>query len=94
MVIGMGSGSTVVHVARKIGISIIIRSTYLRIVFEIDYSTAETIVNLKCQAAQDGKQCNLNVVCVPSSFQARQLIIENNLTLGSLDSHPEVRFIF
>lgn len=33
---------------------------------------------------------NLNVVCIPTSFQARQLIIENKLKLGDLDAYPEL----
>jgi len=32
----------------------------------------------------------LNVTCVPTSFQARQLIIDNHLTLGDLETHPQV----
>lgn len=33
---------------------------------------------------------NLKVVCVPTSFQARQLIVENGLTLGNLETHPQL----
>lgn len=29
-----------------------------------------------------------DMICVPSSFQARQLILEHNLTLGDLDRNP------
>jgi ribose 5-phosphate isomerase A len=32
----------------------------------------------------------LRVKCIPTSFQARQLILENGLELSSLDVHPEV----
>lgn len=32
----------------------------------------------------------LNVVCIPTSFQARQLIVENGLRLGDLESNPEL----
>lgn len=45
----------------------------------ICYSSAERV-----------KEENLKVVCVPTSFQARQLIINNNLTLGDLETHPKV----
>ncbi|KAK7110226.1 ribose-5-phosphate isomerase-like [Littorina saxatilis] len=31
-----------------------------------------------------------NIVCIPTSFQARQLIIENKLPLGTLEQYPEV----
>lgn len=34
----------------------------------------------------------LNVVCVPTSFQARQLIIDHKLILSDLENHPEVCF--
>lgn len=29
-----------------------------------------------------------NLVCVPTSFQARQLIVQSGLKLGSLETHP------
>ena len=35
-----------------------------------------------------------NLICIPSSFQATQLIISNGLTLGSLNQYPEVEIIF
>uniref|UniRef100_G1SGI2 ribose-5-phosphate isomerase n=1 Tax=Oryctolagus cuniculus TaxID=9986 RepID=G1SGI2_RABIT len=33
---------------------------------------------------------NLNLVCIPTSFQARQLILQYGLTLSDLDRHPEI----
>uniref|UniRef100_H0VFB7 ribose-5-phosphate isomerase n=1 Tax=Cavia porcellus TaxID=10141 RepID=H0VFB7_CAVPO len=33
---------------------------------------------------------NLKVVCIPSSFQARQLILQYGLTLSDLDRHPQI----
>lgn len=57
-VIGIGSGSTVVEVVRRL---------------------AERI-----------KEENLNIVCIPTSFQALQLIHEHKLKLGSLDQFPEL----
>lgn len=36
------------------------------------------------------KDEKLSIVCVPTSYQARQLIIDNNLPLGTLDEHPKV----
>lgn len=32
----------------------------------------------------------LSVICIPTSFQARQLIIQNGLTLGELETHPNL----
>ena len=50
----------------------------------------EVPLSLFNNAAERVKQENLQVVCVPTSFQARQLIIDNGLTLGDLETHPEV----
>ncbi|MFW9822806.1 MAG: ribose 5-phosphate isomerase A, partial [Candidatus Thorarchaeota archaeon] len=58
MVLGIGSGSTVVYVVEKI--------------------------------AELNKTKNLNLKCIPTSFQSYQLIIENNFTLVSLDQYPEI----
>ncbi|XP_070261943.1 ribose-5-phosphate isomerase [Myotis yumanensis] len=57
-VLGIGSGSTIVHAVQRI--------------------------------AERVKQENLNLVCVPTSFQARQLILQYGLTLSDLDRHPEI----
>lgn len=55
-VIGIGSGSTVVHAVHRL---------------------KERITEEK-----------LSVICVPTSFQAMQLIVDNKLLLGSLDTNP------
>ncbi|XP_074053336.1 ribose-5-phosphate isomerase [Macrotis lagotis] len=57
-VLGIGSGSTIVHAVQRI--------------------------------AERVKQENLKVVCIPTSFQARQLILQNGLPLSDLDRHPEL----
>ncbi|XP_063156459.1 ribose-5-phosphate isomerase isoform X1 [Candoia aspera] len=57
-VLGIGSGSTIVHAVHKL--------------------------------AERVKKENLNIVCIPTSFQARQLILQNGLTLSDLDRHPEL----
>ncbi|XP_065346485.1 ribose-5-phosphate isomerase [Cloeon dipterum] len=48
-------------------------------------STIDLAVRFLTSKIRDG---NLHVVCIPTSFQARQLILENNLILGDLNSHP------
>lgn len=58
MILGIGSGSTVVYAVMKI--------------------------------AEINKANDLNVKCIPTSFQAHQLIIENGLPLVTLDQYPEV----
>ncbi|MFX1328662.1 MAG: ribose 5-phosphate isomerase A [Promethearchaeota archaeon] len=58
MIIGIGSGSTIIYAVQKLG--------------EVD------------------KAKSLNVKCIPSSFQAYQLIIENGLNLATLEQYPEI----
>jgi ribose 5-phosphate isomerase A len=56
MILGVGSGSTVIYAVKKI--------------------------------AEMDRSLNLNLRCIPTSFQSSQLIIENELNLVSLDQHP------
>ena len=58
MILGIGSGSTVVYAVKKI--------------------------------AEINKVEDLNLKCIPTSFQSYQLIVENGLTLVTLDQYPEV----
>ncbi len=58
MVLGIGSGSTVVYAVDRI--------------------------------AERVKTEGLNLVCIPTSFQSTQLIVENNLVLSNLSMHPEI----
>ncbi|MHA1331581.1 MAG: ribose 5-phosphate isomerase A, partial [Candidatus Hodarchaeales archaeon] len=58
MIVGIGSGSTVVYAVEEI--------------------------------ARLNKTENLNLTCIPSSFQSYQLIVDNGLKLGSLDQYPVI----
>ncbi len=58
MVLGIGSGSTVIYAVERI--------------------------------AELNKKQNLKLKCIPTSFQSYQLIVENDLTLVSLDQYPEL----
>ena len=58
MIIGIGSGSTVVHAVKR-------------------------IAKLK-------KEKDLDLKCIPTSFQSYQLIVENGLSLASMDQFPEI----
>jgi ribose 5-phosphate isomerase A len=58
MIIGIGSGSTIVYAVERLG--------------EIN------------------KEKSQNIKCIPSSFQAYQLIIQNGLELTSLEQYPEI----
>jgi ribose 5-phosphate isomerase A len=62
LIIGIGSGSTIVYAVNRIG--------------------------------EMNKENNLNLICIPSSFQARQLILENNLKIASLEEYPEIDIDF
>ncbi|KAK9508365.1 hypothetical protein O3M35_005947 [Rhynocoris fuscipes] len=56
MVLGIGSGSTIVYAVNRI--------------------------------AEKVKKENLQILCVPTSFQSKLLIVDNNLSLRSLDECP------
>ncbi|XP_054847042.1 ribose-5-phosphate isomerase isoform X2 [Eublepharis macularius] len=56
-ILGIGSGSTVVHAVQRLARS---------------------------------KKEDLRIICIPTSFQARQLILQNGLTLSDLEQHPEL----
>ena len=58
MILGIGSGSTVVYAVKRI--------------------------------AEINQNNDLNLKCIPTSFQSHQLIVENGLTLVSLDQYPEI----
>nr|XP_019612600.1 PREDICTED: ribose-5-phosphate isomerase isoform X1 [Rhinolophus sinicus] len=52
--------------------------------------SGSTIVHAVQQIAEKVKEENLKLVCIPTSFQARQLILQYGLTLSDLDQHPEI----
>jgi len=58
MVVGVGSGSTVIYVVERL--------------------------------IQKVKEEKLQIVCIPTSFQATQLINEGGLVLGTLDKYPHI----
>lgn len=76
--LGVGSGSTIVFAVERLG----------KFSIQLLYHLRHCAVTLN--TAERVKQEKLEVVCVPTSFQARQLIIDNGLTLGDLETHPEV----
>lgn len=52
--------------------------------------SGSTIVYAVNRLAERVKNENLNVVCIPTSFQAKQLIVNNGLKLGELETYPEL----
>lgn len=61
MIIGIGSGSTIVYAIEII--------------------------------AEMNRKENLNVKCIPSSYQSYQLILNNGLELASMDQYPEIDLV-
>lgn len=56
----------------------------------VGIGSGSTIVYAVKRLADRVKSENLNLKCVPTSFQARQLILEHNLHLSDLEQTPEV----
>ncbi|XP_059422931.1 ribose-5-phosphate isomerase-like [Carassius carassius] len=56
----------------------------------VGVGSGSTIVYAVDRLAERVRQEKLNIVCVPTSFQARQLILQHGLTLSNLDGHPEL----
>lgn len=57
---------------------------------KLGIGSGSTIVYGIQRLAQRVNDENLAVVCVPTSYQARQLIIDYNLPLGNLDTNPRL----
>ncbi len=81
--LGVGSGSTIVFAVERLGL---FNPTNPIGPFRLHSLHTHT----HTYTVERVKQEKLNVVCVPTSFQARQLIIENGLVLGDLETHPQV----
>ncbi|RDD42722.1 Ribose-5-phosphate isomerase [Trichoplax sp. H2] len=56
----------------------------------VGIGSGSTIVYAVRRLAERMTDENLQIVCIPTSFQARQLIIENKLTLSDLERHPQL----
>lgn len=56
----------------------------------IGIGSGSTIVYAVNRLAERVKAENLDVVCIPTSFQAKQLIVNNGLKLGELEIYPEL----
>ncbi|XP_066991619.1 ribose-5-phosphate isomerase isoform X2 [Anabrus simplex] len=54
----------------------------------IGVGSGSTIVYAVERLAERVRNENLKVICIPTSFQARQLILGHKLTLGDLDRNP------
>lgn len=56
----------------------------------IGIGSGSTVVYAVERLAERVQSEQLNVVCVPTSFQARQLIVQHGLRLGELELHPQL----
>ncbi len=60
----------------------------------VGIGSGSTIAYAVNKIAELNKEYNLNLKCIPSSFQSSQLIIDNGLNLVSLDQYPEIDLDF
>ncbi|KAL4231856.1 hypothetical protein ACF0H5_009432 [Mactra antiquata] len=56
----------------------------------VGIGSGTTVVSAVDRIAERVKEEKLKLVCIPTSFQAKQLIIDNNLVLGTLEQYPEL----
>jgi ribose 5-phosphate isomerase A len=56
----------------------------------IGVGSGSTIVFAVERIAQRVQSENLKLICIPTSFQAKQLIVKHKLVLSDLESHPEL----
>ncbi|KAL1122982.1 hypothetical protein AAG570_003306 [Ranatra chinensis] len=57
---------------------------------KLGIGSGSTIVYAVERIVEKVKEENLKLICVPTSFQAEQLILDNNLTLGNLTTCPQL----
>ncbi|XP_058463041.1 ribose-5-phosphate isomerase [Malaya genurostris] len=56
----------------------------------VGVGSGSTVIYAVQRLAELVKTKRLNLVCIPTSFQARQLIISNELVLGDLEQNPKI----
>ncbi|CAH1783433.1 unnamed protein product [Owenia fusiformis] len=59
----------------------------------VGVGSGSTIVYAVEKIASRVKAENLKIICVPTSFQARQLILENGLVISDLEQHPQLDLV-
>lgn len=57
---------------------------------KVGVGSGSTIVFAIDRLAERVKKEKLNIVCVPTSFQSRQLLLQNELPVGELEVHPQL----
>jgi len=56
----------------------------------VGVGSGSTIAYAVERLAEKVKQGMMGIICVPTSFQAKQLIVDNDLTLSDLERHPKL----
>lgn len=56
----------------------------------VGIGSGSTVVHAVVRIAERVKDEGLNLICVPTSFQAKQLITDHGLVLGDLERNPEL----
>ncbi|XP_046611147.1 ribose-5-phosphate isomerase [Neodiprion virginianus] len=56
----------------------------------IGIGSGSTVIYAVHRLAERVREENLRVICIPTSFQARQLIINHHLALSDLEIHPKL----
>ncbi|XP_060597315.1 ribose-5-phosphate isomerase-like [Ruditapes philippinarum] len=56
----------------------------------IGIGSGTTVVSAVERIAQRAKEENLKLICIPTSFQAKQLIVDHGLVLGTLEQYPKL----
>uniref|UniRef100_A0A0C9QG61 ribose-5-phosphate isomerase n=2 Tax=Fopius arisanus TaxID=64838 RepID=A0A0C9QG61_9HYME len=56
----------------------------------VGIGSGSTVIYAVHRLAERVKDEKLKIVCVPTSFQARQLIVNSHLVLGDLETHPRI----
>uniref|UniRef100_T1IW49 Ribose-5-phosphate isomerase n=1 Tax=Strigamia maritima TaxID=126957 RepID=T1IW49_STRMM len=67
---------------------------YVKNNYAVGIGSGSTIIYAVQRLASKIREEKLSIVCVPTSFQAHQLILENNLQLTTLDQYPELDIVF
>lgn len=83
LVVGIGSGSTIVHAVNRLGAR---RGRG----GEQRMRPAASPTGPCAAAAERVRSERLRIVCIPSSFQAQQLLVEAELPTSSLTVHPRI----
>lgn len=63
---------------------------YVKNGFKVGVGSGSTIVFAIDRLAERVHKEKLNIICVPTSFQSRQLLIKNQLTVGELEIYPQL----